>query len=72
MRGGGKEAIAPHLVKTVENQKKRKHTVQEKLERYSSLSSLQSKGKFLFVFLFSLYLLIIICYLNKNRRREVS
>ena len=50
---GGKEAIASLLAKIGENQKKRKHQVQEKLEKYSSLSSPQSMGKF-FVFLFVL------------------
>ena len=41
--GGGKEAISLHLEKTEENQKKRKHAVQEKLEKYSNLNSPQGK-----------------------------
>ena len=46
--GGGKEAIVPYLEKTEENQKKRKQTVQEKLEKYSNLNLNSSQGKFCF------------------------
>ena len=53
--GGGKEAISLHLEKTEEKQKKRKHSVQEKLEKYSSSSSNSPHGKFCMFYFFLIY-----------------